>query len=305
MGQNKFFDVASVAMDFLSNFSQASLNEAINDAQKVIDNANTYSANLISNTNADAANKVRTANNGLAAAQAAFSNLQRSIGNKSKLDAAGDRLDANAQNLIRLQDATVRGGLEQSLRESEQLGAMHAQAAAAGVGGATAAMLHNTLALSAARQKTTTETNAGYQTYDMLQQRMGLMSNMVASVDAGQSFAPIDYSVSIAPLVQSPLRAGDFAPSPLSQALLSTLSKSGNLQALSDIGSMFSSEKAATPLPKPTALDMNDGWNNFSTRSFGDSTTEGLGSGFFGVGGESNGFFATGGGDSALSFRLK
>jgi len=307
MGQNNFMDVAQIAFKWVGNYMQARLQSAVNDAQKTTDEANTYSANLINQTNADASNKMRQANNGLAAAQAALGNLQRSIGNSNKLFAFGKQLDANSQNLVRLQDATVRGNLEQGLRASEQLGALHAQAAAQGVGGTTAAMLHETLALSAARQRTTSDQNAEYQTYDMLAQRSGLVRNMVSSLDQGQTFAPIDYSVSVAPLVQSPIRAGDFVPSAASQALLSTLSDSSTLQSLSNLNFDSSGTSGSGYTPQPTSLDMNDGWNNFSTRTFGSTSTNGLGSGFYGVGGESNGFFSTGGSNSGASvdFQLK
>jgi len=86
--------------------------------------------NLINQTNADSANQMRSANNTLAAAQAALGNAQRSISNQNKLEAAGKQLDSNSQNLARIQDAMTSGSLEAGLRASEQLGALHAQAAA-------------------------------------------------------------------------------------------------------------------------------------------------------------------------------
>jgi hypothetical protein len=302
---NGWAALAQAAMNWTGGYLQARLSNAINAAQKTTDEANTYSANLINNTNADAANEVRTANNGLAAAQAALGNLQRSVGNKNKLTAFGNQLDANSQNLIRIQDAMEHGSLEDSLRASEQLGALHAQAAAQGVGGATASMLHQTLALSAARQKTASEAKVGYQTYDMLQQRMGLVRNMVSSVDEGQSFAPIDYNVNVAPLVQSPIRAGDFAGSAASQAWVATLGNGSTIQSLANAKWGGGDTGNSTALPRSTSLDMNDGWNNYSTRSFGSSSTEGLGSGFYGVGGNSNGFFSTSGSNTSFDYQLK
>lgn len=279
--------MAQSAMGWLTSYAQARTQETINAAQHITDDANTYSANLINQTNADSANQMRSANNTLAAAQASLGNAQRSISNQNKLNAAGSQLDAQAQNLARIQDAMTSGSLEAGLRASEQLGALHAQAAANGVGGASSAMLHNTLAMSAARQRTAQDDRNGYQTYDMLQQRMGIVGNMVRSLDQGQTFAPIDYTVNVPQLVQSPLRMADFAPSAASQAFASTLGSSiGSVaQAVGE------SLKDVSVNSKASVLDMNDGWNSFSTKNFSD--TPGLGSGTYNLGGESTGFFST------------
>jgi len=277
--------IAKAAMDFTGSYLQARTQHSIALAQGIIDDANTYSQNLVNNANADASNLVRAGNNTLAAAQASLGNAQRSIGNQNKLNAAGSQLDTQAQNFARLQDQMTRGGLEDSLRASEQLGALHAQQAASGTGGASAAMMHATLALSVARQNTARDNNREYQTYDMQQQRMGLVQNTIGSLDEGQTFAPIDYNVNVAPLVQSPLRMDQFAGSAASQAWVGMLGK--------DAGSLtqsIGSWSGGTDWSKVQANDsnvvnMNDGWNNFSTKNF--SSTPNLGSGIYGMGGSS------------------
>lgn len=281
--------MADPLTSWLTTYQQARFQDSVNTAGHITDDANTYAANLVNNANADAANSVRTTSNSLSAMMAALGNLQRSIGNQNKLEAAGAQLDTNAENLARIQDSMTRGSLEQGLRASEQLGALHAAAAANGVGGASAAMMHQTLALSAARQKTTQDENAGYQTYDMLMQRRGLVGNMVRSLDQGQTFAPIDYTVNIAPLVQSPLRMQDYAPSPAQQAFMSALGSATGSGMMSDIGSYFAANNRP-PVSLTNSLDMNDGWNNFSTKNF--SSTPGLGSGTYGLGDSTNGFFS-------------
>lgn len=274
--------LAQAAMDWTGGYLQARQAKAANDAQKIIDEGNTYASNLINNTNAAAKNLNRSANNSLAAAQAAFGNLTKSLSNSAKLTSAGNALDANSQNMVRLQDGTSRGSFEQGLRAAEQMGALQAQVAAAGTGGATASMLHRTLELSAARQRTTAEINSGYQTYDMLQQRMGLVSSMVQGLDQGQTFAPVDYSVDIAPLTQSPFRAGDFAGSAASQAWMGMLTKNAGNFASQSFGG---GSTGGTVYGGSTTLDMNDGWNNFSTHNF--SSTPNLGTGNFDFGGTS------------------
>jgi hypothetical protein len=205
---------------FMNTWLSAYAQKAADDAQGMIDNANTYSQNTVNRANADAANAVRAANNGFAVAQAALSNLTRSIGNQSKLEAGGKAEDAVTTNIMRLQDQALHGSLETRLRSAEQLGAVRAAAAAAGIGGSTARMLQKTMELTAARAQATTDQNTQYQTYDMLQQRAGLVSNKIMSLDEGQTFAAIDYNTNVAPLVQSPLRPGQFSLSVMSQAWL-------------------------------------------------------------------------------------
>jgi len=175
--------------------------------QKRIDEANTYVQNLLNETNAAAANKVRGANNKVAVAQTRLSNTLRSIGNQAKLEAGGDAIAALNTNLIRLQDRAANGSLNQGIAAAEQLGAVHAQAAAMGVGGTSSAMLHQTMQLAHARAETTQQQQNQYQTYDMLAQRAGIKHNMVMALDQGQDFAPLDYGVDTAPLVQAPFRA--------------------------------------------------------------------------------------------------
>lgn len=220
-----------MAADFISAIVQGAaghfngwmngiLQQGETDAESTINDANTYAQNLINNTNADAANKVRDATNQFAAAQASLSNLTRSLGNQRKMEAAGSQVEAINTNLDRLQDQAVRGDLTARVQASEQMGAVRAAAAAAGVGGTSAQMLQKTMELSLDQRQTVRNENRGYQTYDMLMQRAGLMGNMVSSLDEGQTFAPIDYSVNVAPLVQSPILAGQFAFSPDDQGML-------------------------------------------------------------------------------------
>jgi len=177
-------------------------------SQQRIDKANAYIQNLLGQTNADAANAVRGANNNLAVAQTRLSSTLRSMGNQAKLEAGGDAINALNTNLVRLQDRAANGSLNQQIMAAEQLGAVQAQAAAMGVGGTSAAVLHQTMQLAQARAETAQNQQAQYQTYDMLAQRAGIKHNMVIALDQGQDFAPIDYGINTAPLAQAPFRAG-------------------------------------------------------------------------------------------------
>ncbi|CDK30107.1 putative internal virion protein [Burkholderia phage AMP1] len=299
--------IAGFANTWLTAYAQ----KAANDAQGMIDNANTYSQNTINQANADAANAVRAANNGFAASQAALSNLTRSISNQSKLEAGGKAEDALTTNILRLQDQTIHGSLESQLRSAEQLGAVRAAAAAAGVGGSTARMLQKTMELTAARAATITEQNAQYQTYDMLQQRAGLVANKIMSLDEGQTFAPIDYNINVAPLVQSPLRAGQFASSVMSQAWLGAANGAmGSLNLASNTGPSQDMGQTGTigNTPGYSSGATMFGPNTFSYQA-PSASSYGVGANSYGfstgLGGGSNGFFSTGSSSKIADYQLK
>ncbi|WP_394144577.1 virion core protein, T7 gp14 family [Burkholderia multivorans] len=297
---------------FMDSWLQAYMNKAISDAQGTIDNANTASQNLINQTNADAANQVRAANNGFVAAQASLSNLARSLSNQRKLDANADQENALTMNLVRLQDNAVQGSLDQQLKAAEQMGAVRAAAAANGVGGTTASMLQKTMALTAARARTQQDQNVAYQTYDMLRQRAGLAYNTIASLDEGQTFAPIDYNINVAPLVQSPLRASQFATSVVGQAWLGALNgllgadystvgqpssapigggTIGNTPGYSSAGVLFGPSSSGITYEMPSASSYGVGADSY---------------GFGQVGGKTNGFFSTDGSSASVqNFQLK
>jgi len=126
---------------------------------------------------------------------------------------------------------------------AEQLGAARAAAAASGAGGTSAAMLHQTLQLAQSRRAATHAQNQQYQTSDMLMQRAGLISNMATATDAGQSFADIDHSISLAPW-QAP--QGNF--------LLDILSGGGAQMMGNLAGSLFTASPTARPAAAPQSV---------------------------------------------------
>lgn len=282
---------AGLATSFFGNLMKEKVKAAANDAQSAVDNANTYAQNTTNRANADAANAVRVANNGFAAAQAALSNLTRHIGNQQKLSAGGKAEDAVTTNLLRLQDQVVRGSLDTQLRSAEQLGAVRAVAAASGIGGTTAKMLQNTMQLTAARAQTTANENAKYQTYDMLQQRAGLVSNKIMSLDEGQTFASVDYNLNIAPLVQSPIRASQYQGSSLGSVLFNTA-----VSNLGTLATIFGGGLSAAS----GSVGSTSGYASSSILSGPNSMTSGLGS----LGGISSGFFSAESGSKVANFQL-
>jgi len=212
-------------------------------AQRIVDEANARAQNIVGQANADGSNRVRKGSNAFATAQASLSNFTRTIGNQSKMREGGEAINALNTNLVRLQDQATKGSLNQRITAAEQLGAVRAATVASGAGGTSSAMLHQTLQLAQARQATTNEQNMQYQTYDMLAQRAGLVSNMVMSVDQGQEFAAVDYGIDTAPLVQPPFRA-DTSKGQLFGDIAGLLGK-----GLGNLYTSFASSGRSSPAP--------------------------------------------------------
>lgn len=209
----------------IQSFGQQMETNAIDSAQKTVGQANIDAQNTLAAVETAARNKVAGANNVLSAAVASLSNFSRSASNYWKAFNGGQQINANVTNMVRLQDKRAQGSLESTLRTAEQLGALTANAAARGVGGASANMLHSALALTSARGATRTEDQYKELSYDMLLQRSSLASGTVLSLDEGQTFAPMDFTQSVAPQVIAPIWKADFDQSPTSAFVSSTVSK--------------------------------------------------------------------------------
>lgn len=208
----------------LQAFGKQDEQNAVDSAQKTVGQANIDAQNLLAQVQTDARNKVAGANNVLSAAVASLANFSQSASNYWKTFNGGQQINANVTNLLRIQDRQARGSLESRLRSAEQLGALTASAAARGVGGASASMLHSALALTSARSATRTADQYKQVSYDMLMQRSSLASGMVLSLNQGQTFAPMDFTQSVAPRVIAPIWRADFDQSPMSAFLSSTAS---------------------------------------------------------------------------------
>lgn len=211
--------VIQMAFNGLGAYNRYGTDAAALYGQKVIGQAQIAADNLLAETNANAENVLRGENNTLLAARTALANLQRSEHNEAILKTAGARYGTANTNLLRVLDANTQGDLERRVQAAEQQGAVTADTAARGVGGASARMLKLTLAASAARRETQVHNSQDQQTYDMLAQRAGIMSGAVSSLDEGQTFAPIDVTKSIAKKTLEPLWQRDYMPGKWSAVL--------------------------------------------------------------------------------------
>jgi len=287
-----WFMLAQAAMQMTQQIDQTIRQNAALSAQGTINDANTYAQNLIGQTNADAANAIRSATNQFQASQAVLSNLQRSLSNQSKLDTFGKQSDAVATNLARTQDAMTRGSLEQQITNAATLGALRADSVARGVGGTSAAMMRSTMQGTIARQQTQQDEKVKQLSFDALQTQMGLKRAAVNSLDFGQTLAPLDYGISTATLVQSPIM-------PPGRDLQSAALGAVDWAKMAQVG--FSSR---TPDARITG-GVGD-TSNYASNSILNGLNGSGASGYdYGsLGGESNGFFSTGTASANFNFQL-
>lgn len=147
-------------------------------AQSTIQNAQNHATRI-----------TNQANNEYKVAAAALQNYIRSEQNNRLLKVAGENYNTFSQNITRTLDESVRGTSARRLQASEALGSMTAMASAAGVGGGTTEMLNSTykravnFALQAEKEK------VDYAVGDMNVQRSNQISNAVAQMDQGTTFA--------------------------------------------------------------------------------------------------------------------
>lgn len=180
-------------------------------AQNTIDTANTGAENTVNAQTVASNNAIRLAQNAVSAANASASNMQRSIGNQVKLTKLGQQSNTMEENIARTADATVRGSISARLTAATQLGALSAQAAAAGTGGGSVEALKSALNIQQTNADEQRTTQATQQSYDAIMQRNGMQSQRYLALDLGQSVANINYAQDVYTPQTVPLIAGNFA----------------------------------------------------------------------------------------------
>lgn len=154
---------------------------------------------IVSKANATAQNVVRKAQNEQRAAGLSLAATVRSISDDAILENAGAASNGAAELIARTQEAWTRGSFEQGLRDMEQLGAITARTAAAGVGGASIQAISYSLRLAQARRDERRDEQQEEQTYEMLKQRTGIMPAAASRMDLSMLNPGIDYSTNTAP----------------------------------------------------------------------------------------------------------
>lgn len=129
------------------------------------------------------------ANNEFKVASTALQNYIRSEQNNRLLKLAGENYNALGQNMVRTYDDAMRGSAAKRIQAAESLGSMAAAAAAVGVGGSTTEMLNSTYRRAVNIQANYDREKLDYAVNDMAVSRSNQISNAVAQMDQGTSFA--------------------------------------------------------------------------------------------------------------------
>lgn len=155
----------------------------------------TSSANaIVAKANAAAANKIREAQNIQRASGLSLAATMRGITDKRILGAAGDATNSASEFMARTHESWTRGNVEQGLRDMEQLGALTARAAAAGVGGSSVNAVSYSMRLQQARLSERTAEKQDETDYELIKQRSGIMPAATSRLDLSPLSANMDYS---------------------------------------------------------------------------------------------------------------
>lgn len=247
--------LAQVGMSLLGSMGQSKIERAQYKANKILDKAE-Y----------EAKERNRLANNELVAAQASLTDFMRSESNKRLIESAGDAYNALGQNIGRGLDQAVTGNVQRRIQAAEQLGAISASAAAAGVGGSTVDLINGSLRLRNAMLNEEIEKQEGQASYDQLMQRAGVMDQGYSQYDYAMEAGNLDYQ-----RAQMPIRIDPGGGSSWKSVFLET--------SFGALGNLFNkSGDRSGPLSLLTKLGMN---NQSSS-----TTLERVG-GLFGNGGQS------------------
>lgn len=153
-------------------------------------------------------NLIRAAQNQQRIAEAGLAETLRRVNNDRIMAAAGDKDRALVLTALRTQEAFVAGQFDRGIRDMEKLGAVTAQAAAAGAGGGSVDALGQVLDLQAARLAQADQEQFEDRQYEFYMARTGLMSNMVQSLDNSYINPQIDRSVDAVPSTAGQLFTG-------------------------------------------------------------------------------------------------
>lgn len=187
---------------------------------------------------ADAA--VTAANNQLLAANAGFQRVAQSLNNQRQLRAAGEAYNASSSNITRMVDDFSRGSMARQLQASEDMGAVAAQAAAAGTGGMTQELVARTAAFQVAVNEQAISRAQGLALYDAHSQRAAVMSSAVEGLDVSPVVETMNYLV--------PQRAKQLAPTYAQGAFNTLVSALGSKEGQQ----MLASWGSGTPTKTPT-----------------------------------------------------
>jgi len=143
---------------------------------------------------AQAQNAIVAAQNSMARTDAGMQNFMTAENNRRRLEGIGAAVDAATVTLARNRDTAVAESFEARISEAEQMGAYAANAALAGVSGASVDAIETTMRLKAARAEQYQTRNAGYVDYDALSEIAGIKASAYTSMDRTVSIPGMNFS---------------------------------------------------------------------------------------------------------------
>lgn len=129
--------------------------------------------------------------------RAAETDLQlfsQALGNRRVLDAAGKNIAAYGENIAKNVEAAAMGDWQTQIARSEELGAVAAMAAAAGVGGSSVEAYNRTIATNNALQDEYSDRQFQRDLYSATQARGQVLTDAVANMDQNVYRTDLDVS---------------------------------------------------------------------------------------------------------------
>lgn len=140
------------------------------------------------------ANRIMQAGkNELSAAQSELQRFSAALSNKKAMDAAGKNINVTTENISRTLDAATTGRFSARVAAAEELGAMTAMNAAAGVGGSSVEAYNETLRLHAALSEEAGDRATNTQLIAQSAERGAILTDTVSSFDRNVYSADMDY----------------------------------------------------------------------------------------------------------------
>ena len=187
------WQMAAMGLDLIGSIGQYQVQKAQYKAQTTIDAANVKASNLL-----------RDGENEKAAARLSLATYTQSLNNRRVARAGDEQITALSTNFGRMLDASTRGSLQAQIAASEQLGKVAAQAAFAGVGGASTEKVEATLRLRQSLMEAEQDRQIADATADYKTQRMQLERAKAEGLDYRYQLAGMDYGQDTMPYRAKP-----------------------------------------------------------------------------------------------------
>lgn len=143
---------------------------------------------------AQAQNQITQAQNQMARVEAGMTNFMTAENNRRRMEGIGAAVDAATMTLARKRETQTAESFEARISEAEQFGAYAANAALAGVSGASVDAIESSMRLKAARAEEYRTRNAGYVDYDALSEIAGLKASAYTSLDRTVTLPGMNFS---------------------------------------------------------------------------------------------------------------